>query len=367
MVRRRRRVDRLGERLVGAAARIGPRLEQVVEALVAQALDLARRERRPVERPRPAAPAPARDASAGTSTPTPTSRPSPPRRGARRPGARTPRPARPRRSARCPRSAPAPRGPSRRPLRRLVDGAPPRTSDAADERPARAGRRCELDAVGEARRARRGKSYGRGVPAPGRVGDDAARRGHAATSSPLRRRRRRARVAAGLGRYVRTTRLSARKTAAAASRICLGRDRRGSAGSSRLISSGSSNSVAYIDSRSARSSTRCERAELVGLDQRACPRQLVVARPAPRPSRSSSSWSAASTLDRDARADRHPAGRDRRAADEAERERAHVLRDPLVADQPPVQPAALAAGEDLAGHLERVERGSPKRGARKPK
>jgi hypothetical protein len=46
VVRRRGLVDRRGERLVRAAARIGAGLEQVVEALVAEALDLRLGERR---------------------------------------------------------------------------------------------------------------------------------------------------------------------------------------------------------------------------------------------------------------------------------------------------------------------------------
>ena len=75
-------------------------------------------------------------------------------------------------------------------------------------------------------------------------------------------------------------------------------------------------------------------------------------------SRSSSSWKAASTRATvDARPDGGPAGGDRRAADEAEGEDRDVLRDPLVADEPPVEPAALPAGEDLAGEVERVEPG----------
>ena len=45
-VGRARRVDRLDEGVVGAAARVGLRLEQVVHALVAEAIDLRRGERR---------------------------------------------------------------------------------------------------------------------------------------------------------------------------------------------------------------------------------------------------------------------------------------------------------------------------------
>ena len=45
-VRARRRVDRGDERLLGAAARVGLRLEEVGQPLVAQAVDLALRERR---------------------------------------------------------------------------------------------------------------------------------------------------------------------------------------------------------------------------------------------------------------------------------------------------------------------------------
>ena len=46
---------------------------------------------------------------------------------------------------------------------------------------------------------------------------------------------------------------------------------------------------------------------------------------------------------------------DRRAADEPEREQGDVLGDALVADQAAMQPAALAARQDLAGDLEGVE------------
>ena len=46
---------------------------------------------------------------------------------------------------------------------------------------------------------------------------------------------------------------------------------------------------------------------------------------------------------------------DRRAAGEAEREQDDVLGDPVLADEAAVEPAALAAGEDLRRDLERVE------------
>ena len=62
---RRRRVDRGHVRLVGAAAGVGLRLEQVGQPLVAQPLDLGRRERRAGARPRRAARAPAASRLAG--------------------------------------------------------------------------------------------------------------------------------------------------------------------------------------------------------------------------------------------------------------------------------------------------------------
>jgi hypothetical protein len=57
----------------------------------------------------------------------------------------------------------------------------------------------------------------------------------------------------------------------------------------------------------------------------------------------------------DARPNGRPAGRDRRATDEAEGEDRDVLRDPLVADEPPIEAAPLPAGQDLAREVEGIE------------
>ena len=100
-----------------------------------------------------------------------------------------------------------------------------------------------------------------------------------------------------------------------------------------------------------------ERAELVGFGQGLGAGQLVVADQLGRQTLELLVEGGLDALDRDARADRRPAGRDRRAADETEREQRDVLGDPLVADEAPVEPAALAARQDLAGQVERVEPG----------
>ena len=118
---------------------------------------------------------------------------------------------------------------------------------------------------------------------------------------------------------------------------------------------GSSNSVAYIDSRSARSSTRWSApssSASVSALARASSSSLTssVVR------RSSSSMRAASTraTETPGRTVAQPAVTDA-AADEPEREQRDVLGDPLVADEAPVEPAALAARQDLAGQVERIE------------
>ena len=98
-----------------------------------------------------------------------------------------------------------------------------------------------------------------------------------------------------------------------------------------------------------------EGAELVRLDQGEGAGQLVLADGLRREALDLLVQRGLDALDRDARADRGPAGLDRGAADEPEREQRDVLGDPLVPDEAAVQPAALAAGEDLAGDLERVQ------------
>ena len=193
VVRRLRRVDRVDECLLGPAPRIGPRLEQVVQALVAKALDLVGREGRAEQdlgeqlegRPEAGRPGRRRRRSA---------HPSRPRRGARRRAVRRPRPARSRRSARCPRSGRGPRGPCRRPRRRLLGGAAGRRPADADTsgRPGRSATRIvrplsswSLDTAGN--------SYGAGCPGCGRSATTGPSRsgrrgGHAASSSSARRR-----------------------------------------------------------------------------------------------------------------------------------------------------------------------------------
>ena len=98
-----------------------------------------------------------------------------------------------------------------------------------------------------------------------------------------------------------------------------------------------------------------ERAQLVGLGQRLGPGELVVADELRREPVQLLVERRLDARDRDARPDRRPAGGDRRAADEPEREDRHVLGDPLVADEAPVEPAPLPARQDLAGQVERVE------------
>ena len=101
VVRARRRVDRGDVRLVGAAARIGLRLEEVGQALVAEPVDLALRERRPAHDLREQLER-GRRAGSRARRARRTSRPSRPRRGATRRGARRPRSARWRRATSVP-------------------------------------------------------------------------------------------------------------------------------------------------------------------------------------------------------------------------------------------------------------------------
>ena len=169
-----RRVDRRGERLVGAAARVGLGLEQVVEPLVAEALDLGLGERRvegdlgeQLERRLEAG---GRHVDADA-----TSRPSRPRRGATRPS-------RSRgldegdRVVALGALGQRPRGEDGRAGvgRRLVGGAV-----AEDERrarraagPGRSATTTRQAVRAGAIRSTAGKSYGRGVPGVGPLGDD---------------------------------------------------------------------------------------------------------------------------------------------------------------------------------------------------
>ncbi len=121
------------------------------------------------------------------------------------------------------------------------------------------------------------------------------------------------------------------------------------------MSPGSSHSVAYIDSRSARSSTRAS-----------APSSSASVSAFARSSSSSARHLRRELLqlleigrldgrDVDARPDRRPADAHRRAADEREREHRDVLGEALVAHEPAVEPAALATGEQLRGEVERVE------------
>jgi hypothetical protein len=105
--------------------------------------------------------------------------------------------------------------------------------------------------------------------------------------------------------------------------------------------------VAYIASRSARSSTRWS-ASSSYVSIRARARASSSSVTGSRPSARAPPRRRARRRRIDARPDRRLAGRDRRPADKPEREEGHVLGDPLLADEAPVQPAALAAGQDLA-------------------
>ncbi len=98
-----------------------------------------------------------------------------------------------------------------------------------------------------------------------------------------------------------------------------------------------------------------ERAELVGLGQGLGTGQLVVAHELGRKPLQLLVERCLDTLDGNARPDGRPTGTHRRAADEPEREERDVLRDPLLADKPAVEPAALAARQDLTGKIEGIE------------
>ena len=167
---------------LGAAARIGLGLEQVVEPLVAQALDLARREGRVAAGPRRRARAPAPAGRPGTSTPTLERVPAGLGVDARRRAARRPRRARSRRSARVPsvsaRAARTVRRP-RRPARRRRPRARPRDAETSgrpgrsaieDRQPVRraGSRRHGRELVG-ARGARAAAARRRRVVAAGRA------------------------------------------------------------------------------------------------------------------------------------------------------------------------------------------------------
>ena len=98
-----------------------------------------------------------------------------------------------------------------------------------------------------------------------------------------------------------------------------------------------------------------ERAEFVGLDQGPGAGQFVVGDEL---GRESAQLLVERRLDPrriHARPDRRPARADRRAADEPQREDRDVLGDPLIADEAAVEPAALAARQDLTGDVERVQ------------
>ena len=106
-----------------------------------------------------------------------------------------------------------------------------------------------------------------------------------------------------------------------------------------------------------------QRAEFVGFDERPRSSQLVVGDQVGRQPVEFLVEGRLDAGDIDARADRGPAGADRRATHEAEREQGDILGDPLVADEAAIEPAALAAGQDLPGDIERVEPRCPRRPA----
>ena len=98
-----------------------------------------------------------------------------------------------------------------------------------------------------------------------------------------------------------------------------------------------------------------EGAQLVGLGQRLGAGELVVGHQLGRQAGQLLVQGSLDASDRDPRPDGRPAGRHRRAADEPEGEDGDVLGDLLVADEPPVEPAALATRQDLPGEVERIE------------
>ena len=197
-------------------------------------------------------------------------------------------------------------------------------------------------------RAMNGNSYGRGSPGTGRSATSPVA-GHAACLAVA--------AAPACGRYVRTTRLSGAEHVARRVADLLRRDRQ-------VARQQRVDQLGVVEQRRVhREAVRPlldprQRAELVGLDQRLRAGQLVVAAAPRDASRSSSSWSAASTRrDVDARPDRRPAGTTDAPPTKPQREQGDVLGEPLLADEPAVEPAALAAREDLA------RRGRARRGA----
>ncbi len=226
MVGRADAVDRLGERLLCPAARIRARLEQIVQALIAESLDLDRPGRSGGEPSRRGARARARGARPAL-RPRPRWRPSSLPRGGWRPGAPT--------ASTSSNGVVAigalgegPRGEDRgaAPLGGFVDRAVLDDEGGADQRPAGQVGRDEGEAVGESDAFERREV----------VGPRNARRracvdhgpGHAALSTSsaapaLMSAASGVSSAPGgptMGTYVMTTRLSARNTSAATSRIC---------------------------------------------------------------------------------------------------------------------------------------------------
>src|SRR4029077_14234653 len=98
-----------------------------------------------------------------------------------------------------------------------------------------------------------------------------------------------------------------------------------------------------------------ERAKLVGFGQRLGTGKLVVADELGGEPVELFVEHRLDPFDVDARPDGRPARGDRRAAGEAEREDRDVLGDALITDETPVEPAALATRQDLAGEVERVK------------
>ena len=133
-----RGIDRGREGALDPSTRLGCGLQQVVDALLAQPVDLVAPAGPGAGASRPSGPGPGRGAVAGPRPWRPAS-PSPSRRGSRRPAARSPRRRRSRRAPRCPRAGRAPARRSRRPAPAGSTPAPPsRMSCAASSgRPAR--------------------------------------------------------------------------------------------------------------------------------------------------------------------------------------------------------------------------------------
>ena len=361
VVRARRRVDRPDVRLVGAPAGVGLGLEDVGQALVAEAVDLATPGTRAGGRPRRAARARAPRRLAGTSSPADVaSQPDSawsdaPSRSAASVSAiasRTSVPSvRPRAASTV---APAVRA-------GLVGGAGPEGERRRDSSRPGIGDDDDPQPVGELRAERVREVVRARMARDGPLGDELGA-AHAA-----RRLRRAARRVGRLRDVGQDHAVVGAEHLAGGVADLLGRHRQVArqqrVDQARVVEQRRVHREAVgalLDAR--------ERAQLVGLRERLGAGQLVVARQLRREPVELLEIGRLDGGDVDPRPDRRPADADRRAADERQGEDRDVLGEALLADEPPVEPAALAAGQQLAGEVERVEpacRRTP--GARNPK